>query len=64
MTDPEGMKRQSIYMPEDMHQQVQWLAEALDMSANKLYVVMIREGIARRLSKPKQTSPSSRWRND
>ena len=51
MTDPEGTTRKTIYMTEDMHQQVKWLAEALDMSANKLYVVMVREGIARRLSK-------------
>ena len=52
MTDPEGTRRQSVYMQDDLHQQVEWMAKVEGRSVNAQYVQMIREGIARRLSAP------------
>jgi|APSaa5957512622_1039677.scaffolds.fasta_scaffold118565_2 hypothetical protein len=53
MTDPKDTKRQTVYLPSaEMHDQVKWLAGIAGNSTNGMYVQMIREGIARRLSQP------------
>ena len=50
MPDPKDTKRQSVYMKIDDHKKVKMIARLYGRSANWMYIQMIREGIARRLS--------------
>ena len=47
-SDPDGTKRQSVYMQTELHLQVERLAEAEGRSVNAQYVQLLREGIEAR----------------